>query len=114
MSTGISGLAPAMTYYYQFMASNAAGVAWASATNSFATPYGVSVANIVYSNGVMEIDIAGLSANVTNVIERSFTLESNDWTVVTNLIGSGVTNWFEEPSPDGTNLFVFYRIRLVQ
>ena len=114
VNAGVNGLAPATTYYYQFMASNAAGAAWADATNSFTTPYGVSVANIVYANGVMEIDIAGLSANVTNVIERSFNLESNDWTVVTNLIGSGVTNWFEEPSPDGTNLFVFYRIRLVQ
>ncbi len=113
-SVNVSGLTPAATYYYQFMASNAAGIARAPATNVFTTPYGVSMANIVYSNGVMVLAIDGLSANVTNVVERSFHLESNDWTVVTNIVGAGITNWFEEPSPDWTNVFVFYRIRLIQ
>ncbi|NCA82365.1 MAG: right-handed parallel beta-helix repeat-containing protein [Opitutae bacterium] len=114
VNVAVSGLAPATTYYFQFMASNATGTAWAPATNSFTTPYGVSMANVTFSNGVMVIDIDGLSGNVTNVVERSFNLESNDWTVVTNLVGSGATNWFEEPSPDWTNMFVFYRIRLAQ
>lgn len=114
VTAGVSGLAPATTYYYQFLASNAVGTAWASATNSFTTPYGVSMANVTFSNGTMVIDIDGLSANVTNVIERSFNLEGNDWMVVTNIVGSGAANWIEEPNPEWTNMFVFYRLRLVQ
>ena len=114
VTAGVSGLAPATTYYYQFMASNAAGVAWASATNSFTTPYGVSMANVTFSNGTMVIDIDGLSDNVTNAVERSFNLEGNDWTFVTNIVGSGAANWVEEPNPEWTNMFVFYRLRLVQ
>ncbi len=114
VTAGVSGLAPATTYYYQFMASNAAGVACASATNSFTTPYGVSMANVTFSNGTMVIDIDGLSDNVTNAVERSFNLEGNDWTFVTNIVGSGAANWVEEPNPEWTNMFVFYRLRLVQ
>ena len=114
VSAGVSGLAPATTYYFQFMASNATGSAWASATNTFITPYGVSAADISFVDGAWVIEVDGLSPNVTNAIERAFNLQSNDWTVVTNLVGSGVTNWVEEPNPDWTNLPVFYRIRLVQ
>ena len=114
VNAGVSGLAPATTYYYQFMASNAAGVAWASATNSFTTPYSVSFAEMSVSDGTLTIHLDGLSANVTNVIERSFNLEGNDWTFVTNIVGSGAANWVEEPNPEWTNMFVFYRLRLVQ
>ena len=114
VTAGVSGLAPATTYYFQFMASNAAGVAWASATNSFTTPYSVSFAEVSVSDGALTLHFEGLSDNVTNAIERSFNLEGNDWTVVTNIVGSGATNWFEEPNPEWTNLFVFYRIRLIQ
>lgn len=114
VNAGVGGLAPGTTYYYQFMASNAAGVVWASATNSFTTPYSVSFAEMSVSDGTLTIHLDGLSANVTNVIERSFNLEGNDWTFVTNIVGSGAANWVEEPNPEWTNMFVFYRLRLVQ
>ncbi len=114
VSAGVSGLTPATTYYYQFMASNAAGVAWASATNSFTTPYSAIFAEPTFTDGALTLHFEGLADNVTNAIERSFNLEGNDWTVVTNIVGSGATNWFEEPNPEWTNMFVFYRIRLIQ
>ena len=114
VTAGVSGLAPATTYYCQFMASNAAGVAWASATNSFTTPYSAMFAEPTFTDGTVTLHFEGLADNVTNAIERSFNLEGNDWTVVTNIVGSGATNWFEEPNPEWTNMFVFYRIRLIQ
>ncbi|HPT16967.1 MAG TPA: hypothetical protein PK388_06765, partial [Kiritimatiellia bacterium] len=114
MNAGVSGLAPATTYYYQFMASNAVGAVWASVTNSFATPYSATFGEVTFSNGTMTVNLDGLSANVTNVVERSFHLESNEWAVVTNIVGSGATNWVDESSSEWTNVPVFYRMRLLK
>lgn len=114
VSAGVGGLAPATTYYYQFMASNAAGVVWASATNDFATPYSATFAEPTIVDGTLTLNLDGLAANVTNAIERSFDLTGGEWTVVTNVVGSGATNWIDESSAEWTNAFVFYRIRLIR
>ena len=114
VSASVGGLAPGTTYYYRFMASNAVGAVWASVTNSFATTYSATFGEVTFSNGTMTVNLDGLSANATNVVERSFDLESNEWTVVTNVVGSGATNWVDESSSEWTNVPVFYRLRLLK
>ena len=114
VSASVGGLAPGTTYYYRFMASNAVGAVWASVTNSFATTYSATFGEVTFSNGTMTVNLDGLSANATNVVERSFDLESNEWTAVTNVVGSGATNWVDESSSEWTNVPVFYRLRLLK
>ena len=114
IGANVGGLAPGTTYYYRFMASNAVGAVWASVTNSFATTYSATFGEVTFSNGTMTVNLDGLSANATNVVERSFDLESNEWTVVTNVVGSGATNWVDESSSEWTNVPVFYRLRLLK
>lgn len=110
LAKSVDSLLAGTTYYYQFMASNAAGFAWAPTTNSFTTYYGVSLSRIRIADGVLTIDIDRLTPGTPNVVERSFDLVHGEWAFVTNITGQSVsTNWFEPLHPEWTN--VFYRVR---
>lgn len=110
VSADASGLLAGTTYYYQFMASNAVGVSWTPTTNSFTTVYDVTMSSAVFSDGSFSFEIRNLTANTTNCIERSSNLLSNEWTLVTNIVGVGVsTNWSETVPPEWSN--AFYRIK---
>jgi hypothetical protein len=68
-----------------------------------------TVFNVVISGGAISLGITNLTVGVTNTIERSFTLATNGWTAVTNIVATGIsTNWSEPIQPGWTN--AFYRV----
>jgi len=68
-----------------------------------------TVFNVVISGGAISFGITNLTVGVTNTIERSFTLATNGWTAVTNIVATGSsTNWSDTIQPGWTN--AFYRV----
>jgi len=69
---------------------------------------------IVVSNGVVTMDLAGCTPYVTNRIERTFDLaQTNGWTWVADLVTTGAaTNWAETLPAEATN--AFYRVRIAE
>ena len=69
---------------------------------------------IVVSNGVVTMDLAGCTPYVTNRIERTFDLaQTNGWTWVADLVTTGAaTNWAETLPAEATN--AFYRVKIAE
>lgn len=69
---------------------------------------------IVVSNGVVTMDLAGCTPYVTNRIERTFDLaQTNGWTWVADLMTTGAaTNWAETLPAEATN--AFYRVKIAE
>ena len=69
---------------------------------------------IVVSNGVVTMDLAGCTPYVTNRIERTFDLaQTNGWSWVADLVTTGaVTNWAETLPAEATN--AFYRVKIAE
>jgi hypothetical protein len=68
-----------------------------------------TVFHLLISGGTISLGITNLTVGATNTIERSFTLATNGWTAVTNIVATGTsTNWSETIQPGWTN--AFYRV----
>jgi len=68
-----------------------------------------TVFNVAISGGTISFVITNLTVGVTNTIERSFTLATNGWTAIANIVATGnSTNWSDTIQPGWTN--AFYRV----